>query len=148
MQVRLAREEDIEQVLDLVRCAVLENRPWLLFDENRARTSFEDYLTTADPTVFVVDGGDRLTALSVVSINAYRAAAGLFILHEIFYVRPEYRGSRAAALMIKSIISWSQALGVREIIGGNDSGKKSNQIARFLGRFGFTPVGFCMRKVL
>lgn len=148
MIVRLALEEDIDELAELTRAALAEARPWLAYDDHRARETFYSYLDTADPTIFVAEDADGIAGLVTASINEYRMSGGLFILHEVFFVRPEKRGTRAAARLMKHLLEWGQSLGAVEIIGGNDSNFKSDKVARFLERFGFQIVGSSMRKVL
>lgn len=147
MLVRLALERDIEGMAEMTREAMAETRPWLEYDDHEARDTFHSYLTTAEPTIFVAERDGRLVGMSVASIQQYRTASGLFVVQEVLFVRPEARGTRAAALLMKQIVAWSQGLGAREIISGNDSGLKSEQVARFFGRMGFSHVGYAMRRV-
>lgn len=147
MCVRLALEEDIDDLAEMTRAALAEARPWLEYDDHKARETFWSYIDTADPTIFVAEDEDGLAGFVVASINEYRMSGGLFILHEVFFVRPEKRGTRAAARLIEHLLEWGQSLGAVEIIGGNDSNLKSDKVARFLERFGFEPVGYAMRKV-
>lgn len=148
MHVRLALESDLDQLIDMAREAVEENRPWLAFDEDTTRQTFWSYISTADPTIFVVDSGGALSGMTLATIQGYRMASGLFTVQEVLFVRPGSRGSRAAALLTKEIVAWSQMLGAKEIVSGNDSATKSDHIARFLTRFGFENVGYAMRRVL
>lgn len=60
-------------------------------------------------------------------------------------MKPDKRGTRAAALLMKKLIEWSQAIGAREVLGGNDNDVHSEQTARFLSRFGFRQFGYAMR---
>lgn len=148
MRVRLAIEADIPDLTEMTRAAMAEARPWLAFDEHKAVETFYGYLDTADPTIFVAEDADGLAGFVVASINEYRMSAGLFVLHEVVFVRPEKRGTRAAARLMKHLIAWSKSLGAVEIIGGNDSNLRSDKTARFMERFGFERVGYAMRRVL
>ena len=147
MRVRLALESDIDDLAEMTREAMAETRPWLAYDDDEARDTFHKYLDTAEPTIFVAEQND-LVGMSVVSIQQYRTASGLFVVQEVLFVRPGSRGTRAAALLMKQLVAWSASLGAKEIVSGNDSDIKSEQVARFLGRMGFANVGFAMRRVL
>jgi GNAT superfamily N-acetyltransferase len=148
MRVRLATEADIDDLAELTRAAMAEVRPWLTYDDYKARETFYRYLDTADPTIFVAEDADGIAGLVTASINEYRMSAGLFVLHEVIFVRPEKRGTRAAARLMKHLLEWGQTLGAVEVIGGCDSNFKSDKTARFMERFGFQSVGYSMRKVL
>lgn len=148
MRVRLAEERDLAELSDMVRGAMAEARPWLVYDERRAHETFYEYLDSANPTIFVAEDADGLAGFVNASIHEYRMSAGLFVLHEVVFVRPEKRGTRAAARLMNHLVAWSKSLGAVEIIGGNDSNLKSDKAARFMERFGFERVGYAMRKPL
>jgi L-amino acid N-acyltransferase YncA len=146
--VRLALEEDIDAVVEMARANIEETRPDLDFDEYKCRETFYRYIDTAEPTIFVVEHKRQVVAMLLASIYGYRAAAGLFTTQEVLFVRPEHRGTRAAVILMKHLISWSAHIGAKEIIGGNDNDFKSERTARFLEHFGFERVGFSMKRVM
>ena len=148
MFVRLATQYDEDIVVELARLAVGENQPTLLFDEQRCRESFAGYLRHASPTIFVVDQRGHVVGFMLAEVRDYRAVSGFFTIQEVLYVQPDKRGTRAAALLIKQLVDWSIRLGAKEIIGGNDGGKKSGQMTKFLERFGFQRVGNAMKRVV
>jgi len=148
MHVRLATEDDFTQVVELARLNIEETRQDLTFDEHLAWETCYEYLDTAEPTIFVCEDKGEVIGLTLSSINAYRAATGLFTTQEVLFVRPDKRGTRAAVLLMKNLIAWSQGLGAKEIIGGNDNEFNSDRTAAFLGHFGFRRVGYAMKKVL
>jgi len=49
---------------------------------------------------------------------------------------------------MKQLIAWSEQLGAREIVGGNDNEFNSERTARFLEHFGFERVGYSMRRAM
>lgn len=148
MIIRLALEDDIDELADLTRQAMAEARPWLVYDDFHARETFYNYIDTADPTIFVAEDADGIAGFVVASLNEYRMSAGLFILQEVIFTRPEKRGTRAAARLMKHLVEWGQSLGAVEIIGGTDSNLQPDKTARFLERFGFRYVGYAMRAIL
>jgi L-amino acid N-acyltransferase YncA len=148
MYVRLALESDFSEIVELARLNVTETRSDLAFDADRALATCHAYLESAEPTIFVCEANGQIIGLTLSSISDYRAAAGLFTTQEVLFVRPDKRGTRAAVLLMKNLIAWSQALGAKEIIGGNDNDFNSDRTAAFLGHFGFHRVGHAMKKVL
>jgi L-amino acid N-acyltransferase YncA len=148
MRVRLAIEADLADLTDMTRAAMAESRPWLKFDEYKAHETFYGYLDTAEPTIFVAEDASGLAGFVVASINEYRMSAGLFVLKEVIFTRPEKRGTRAAACLMKHLVAWSKSLGAVEIIGGTDSNQRIDAKSRFMERFGFRHVGHAMRRVL
>lgn len=148
MFARLAIRSDEDAIIEMAAANIAETRPTLEFDEARARATFRSYLERADPTFFVIDDKRDVIAMLACNFYEHRAATGLFTTQEVLYVRPDRRGSRAAALLMKQLIAWSTQLGATEIIGGNDNEFNSERTARFLEHFGFARVGFTMRREL
>ena len=148
MFVRLAIEADFPAIVEMAQLNMAETRPELKFDEKRAWETCRAYLDTAEPTIFVVEDKREVIGLLLASIGGYRAASGHVTVQEVLFVRPEKRGTRAATLMMKHLISWSAQIGAKEIIGGNDNGFQSERTAKFLGHFGFKSVGFAMKRIV
>lgn len=148
MFVRLALETDIETIVDLARMNCELSTPYLEFAPERVRETCRLYLAQANPTIWVVEDKREVIALLLATISEYRQAYGLYTTQEVLFVRPDKRGTRAAALLTKELIRWSEHLGAIEITGGNDNKFNSERTARFLGHFGFEQVGFFMRRMM
>ncbi|MFK3857826.1 GNAT family N-acetyltransferase [Agrobacterium pusense] len=148
MFVRLALESDIETIVDLARMNCELSTPHLTFSADKVRETCRAYLDRGETTIFVVEDRREVIALLVATINEYRHAAGLYTTQEVMFVRPDKRGSRAAALLIKQLNQWSEMLGAIEITGGNDNKFNSDRTARFLQHFGFEQVGYFMRRII
>src|SRR5690606_7704003 len=111
---------------------VTSTRPDMDWNEDKFIQTFYEYLDTASPTFFVADKDGEAIGFLLADVFEYRAANGLFTVQEVLYVRPANRGSRAATLLMKELIAWSEMLGAKEIIGGNDNAFQSERTARFL----------------
>lgn len=144
-QVRLAEPRDYQAVRDMARLNWQESCPQREWSEDRMRATFQD----EDAIIFLVEKAGQPAGFVLTSVFEYRAFVGLFTVQEVLFVKPAYRGTRAAALLMKKLIEWSRdVVGAREIIGGNDNDVHSEQTARFLSRFGFQPCGYAMRLEL
>lgn len=148
MFVRLALEEDIEAIVELARMNCELSTPYLTFSPEKVRETCHAYLDRGETTIFVVEDKRQVVALLVATINEYRHAQGIYCTQEVIFVREDYRGTRAAALLMKELVSWSEMLGAIEITGGNDNKFNSERTARFLSHFGFEQVGFFMRRMM
>lgn len=148
MFVRLALESDVAAIIEMARENCALSTPHLAFSEEKVRETCQSYLDTANPTMFVVEHQREAIGLLVATINEYRHAQGIYCTQEVLYVREKYRGSRAAALLMKHLVAWSKMLGAIEITGGNDNQFNSERTARFLSHFGFEQVGFFMRRMM
>lgn len=147
MLARLAIESDEDVYIDLARSAVAESVRGFGFDPDRVRRVFRAYLECANPTIFVADDRRDVVGFLNASISRYDFTDGHYTTQEVIFVRPDKRGTRAAVLLVRELIAWSDRLGAREITGGNDNGLFTKRTARLLSRFGFEHVGFFMRRV-
>lgn len=148
MKVRLAFESDLDAVVEMARANIEETRPELGFDEDKCVDSFYKYLDTANPTIWVAEGQSGIVGFLLATANEYRASSGLWTCQEVMYVEPANRGSRAATLLMRELISWSEMLGAKECVGGNDNSFNSERTAKFLAHFGFEKVGHAMRRAV
>lgn len=145
-RVRLAEHHDYEAVRDLSQMNHAESCPHLEWSEDRARASFFGaYMDRQECLVFVVEDAGQVVGFLLATWGQYRTFAGLFTCQEVMFVRPDKRGTRAAALLMKKLVEWSREMGAIEVLGGNDNGIMSEQTARFLSRFGFRKYGYAMR---
>ena len=141
-QVRLAVPADYQAVRDMAVMNWQESCPDREWSEDRMRATFQD----EGAIIFVVEQAGEPVGFVLTSVFEYRAFVGLFTVQEVLFVKPEKRGTRAAALLMKKLIEWSRdVVGAKEILGGNDNDVHSEQTARFLSRFGFQSCGYAMR---
>ena len=147
MQVRLALEDEEDLIVEMARTNIA-TRPTLTFNEQRCRETFRSYIRHASPTIWVAEDKSGTAGMLVADFYLHRAANGLFVSQEVLFVKPERRGGRAAAMLMKTLIDWGREIGANEIVGGNDNEFNSEQTAKFLRRFGFEQVGYAMRKAL
>lgn len=145
MYVRLAMPYEVEAIVEMARDN-MKTRPDLDFDEARVRLTCYRYLAEANPTIYVVDENKLPIAFLLVTVARNRFAAGHYMTQDVLYVRPDKRGTRAAALLMEHMLREAERLQVTEIVGGNDNSFNSERTARFLEHFGFERVGFSMRR--
>ena len=148
MLVRLALETDEDVCVELARLQTEETLPHIPFHEPTARRTFARYLATASPTIFVCEDDDRrIVGFLIAYINDYAFSTGHFVNQEVIYVRPEKRGTRAAARLIRAFNEWADRLNPREVFAGVANGIKVERTTRFLEKFGFAPVGASLRRI-
>lgn len=148
-EVRLAEAADYTAVRDMSKTNHEESCPHRVWNEERMYETFHiDYLANSSCIIFVVTKGEEVVGFLLTGIYAYRAFDGLFTTQEVLFVRPDRRGTRAAALLMRKLVDWSVSVGACEIVGGNDNEVHSEQTARFLSRFGFKQYGYAMKREL
>lgn len=60
---------------------------------------------------------------------------------DCLYVKPEFRKSRAAYMLIQAFISWARLMGASRIQCGTTTGVESDSCIRLYKHFGFTEYG-------
>jgi GNAT superfamily N-acetyltransferase len=59
-----------------------------------------------------------------------------------FYVLPEYRGSRAALKLVKSLETWAKEIGADDLHLGQTTAVEIDKTRQFYERLGYKTVGF------
>lgn len=72
--------------------------------------------------LFVVEDGDNVVGMLAATIRETWFGPEPFASEELFYVIPEYRGTRAAFLLMKAYMSWAEEQGVKHIRAGVATG--------------------------
>ena len=148
MYVRLGLKSDEDAVVAMTREACAEGLPGREFSEDAARATYAKYLETANPTIFVAESGGNIVGALMASISEYWFTCGHFTSQELLFIKPECRGSRAAALLLSHLVAWSKSLEAREITGGADNGLHNDIATRTIERFGFQRVGHFLKRDL
>lgn len=146
IEIRLPQSDEEDVFVELARMTVAESYPGQVFSEARARETFQRYLKTAHPTFFFADEDGRVIGVIQATISGYDFADGLYTTLCGTFIHPDRRGSRAAAMLLKAFVRWSDQLGAVESTGGNDNNLTTERTTRLLGHFGFEPVGTFVRR--
>lgn len=141
----LARDEDT--IVALAEMQVRETLPHLDFDANQVRFTYQNYLHRANPTIFVAEVDREVVGYLVALTHDYAFTSGQFVNQEVLYVRPDKRGTRAAARLLNIFNEWADQVGAKEVFTGIANGFQPERTKRFLEHFGFTVVGFHLRRI-
>jgi GNAT superfamily N-acetyltransferase len=147
MLARLALETDIEAIVELAAGATAESFPHLEFSAERCRGTLQRYLDTANP-VFVVEEGRSIVGFSLAEWGQHGFSTSTLAEQRVIYVKPENRGTRAAAELVSIFSAWAERMGAKEIRLDLANGRRTEQAARYMRRFGFQPIGVSLRKVV
>lgn len=149
MHVRLVEFTDSDQIVKLGRLYVEEAAellPHIEFSEEKIRQTVIASLECAHPTIFVAEHKGRVIGMMVATIQSFYFMAGVFVQADIFYVHPDYRGTRAAALLIVELKTWADLIDAKVTIGGNANKLNSDRTARLYERFGFQQAGLSLLR--
>lgn len=147
MFARLIMPQDKEAGLELARMQVEETLPHLDFDYDIAEETFESAINHADPTIFVAEHKGEVVGYLLAMLEGYAFTSGVFVTQEVIYVRPDMRGTRAAACLTKEFFRWGEIVGAREWILGISNKFQPERTARFFEHFGAERVGYSLKKV-
>jgi len=148
MFARLAIADDEDAVVGLARMQVEETLSHLEFMEHITRDTFQQSIRTADPTIFVVEERGEVFGYLMALMNGYAFTDGVFVVQEVIYVRPDKRGTRAAAHLVDAFVQWGERVEAKEIIFGISNKFQPERTAKFFElTAGAELVGFYLKRV-
>lgn len=139
MRFRPACIADQVAILVMGQTMVAELRPNLTFDLVRAMQTVDRALRAG--TIFVVEEAYEVVGFLIAARIDYAACSGFYVEQQLFYVRPDKRGTRAAAVLFAGFVRWAESQRPEEVFAGIGWGRRSAAAARWIGRFGFEPAG-------
>jgi GNAT superfamily N-acetyltransferase len=143
MNVRTVRPEDIESLIGMGRRMHDEGAyKFLPFDAEKVRRLMEGIVARPDAWCGLVaeEGG-----VPVGMLGGY--LTDYFFCHEklacdlILFVERKWRGSSAAARLIRAFQDWADARGAREVCMSVSTDVDAEAVGRFYRGMGFTQVG-------
>ncbi len=132
MIARLAMPADREAVLAMGEAGLAETAPHLPFERDVAEASYDRAMQTGHPVVWVADHRRQIAGYLVGVLEEYFFCSGVFVGQEVLYVRPEMRGSRAAAVLLREFTRWGRAIGARERFYGVSNGFRADRTTRLI----------------
>lgn len=147
IRTRLIMPGDEQAFLDMGHAQVRETVPEKEFDRERATRVFRASIEKAHPTIFVAEQQGALIGYLAAALCEYSFATGIYVEQRVLYVRPDKRGSRAAASLVLEFIRWGDEVGAEEWLFGVSNGREIERTARFFEKFGAKRVGYHLRKV-
>lgn len=143
MRARLVLEADRERLAWVAHVAAAESEPGLGFSRAAFDESFDAALRGA-LTCFVVEVRHEIAGFMLARIDGFYFASGISTSLDIIFVLPGWRGTRAPAILLKSFVEWSEAVGARRKYMGINNGFHPERTARFFARAGARPLGVYM----
>lgn len=147
MRVRLAVREDMDAVLSLAEQQVAEAVSHLPFERDVAKATFLEAIANGD-LALVAEHKGEIVGILLGRMCVYDFCSGIFVNLEVLYVRPDKRGTRAAAVMLLEYIQWGQIVGAREIHLGVNNPATADRVAQMYERLGADCLGYQHRIVL
>ena len=142
MELRPATLIDVPELVELGHTFIQEapnykNRPYIA--EN-ASIHFTN-LIKGGGVVFLVEHQEQIIGGFVGRIGGDWFNNIKIAFDDVLYVKPEFRKSRAAYMLIQAFIRWAQLMGASRIQCGTTTGVESAACIRLYKHFGFTEYG-------
>lgn len=146
MLARLLIDSDIPQILKLAEAHAREITPGHEFSPERALVTYNRYRNDGNGIHFVAEEGRDIVGYIGAYISDYPYTVGHAVVLDVIYVKPECRGSRAAALLMTRFTEWADRVKPLETFFRTGNSGMSPKLSAFFQRYGFTPVGSVLRR--
>lgn len=142
MRVRVAKLPDVPAMVALGQEFIKEapnyqDRPYVA---DKAAEHFA-HLICGGGVIFLVEQDEQIVGGFVGRIGGDWFNNTKIAFDDVMYVKPEYRRTRAAYVLIQSFIGWAAAMGVDRIQCGTTTGVEARACIRLYEHFGFTQYG-------
>lgn len=147
---------NMEQVEEIVEMAVLFHKEFeskVDFDPDQIRNYGRYLINDFDRdgfNSFVGYSDDIPVGFLVCKISPYFFSKQLMANQELWYVKPEFRGTRISFDLIRAMEDWAILRGVKEIFTGqlSNNPEKGKKISRVLSKIGYPRAGTYHRKII
>ena len=137
--VRRAGVEDAPALLSLGRMMREESLiPYPEIDEDAFRGTVS---LLGDGYLMVIAEDDGPIGMLTAMPSQYVFARVIYAIHDVFFVRPDKRGSRAAFLLVQMFEDWAQEIGATRGVLGVHTGLTMETTGRFYEKLGYRHIG-------
>lgn len=142
MRLRVATLPDVPAMVALGQEFIKEapnyqSRPYLAENAEKHFTS----LIKGGGVIFLVEHQEQIIGGFVGRMGGDWFNDIKIAFDDCLYVKPEFRKSRAAYMLIQAFIRWAQLMGADRIQCGTTTGVESSACIRLYKHFGFTEYG-------
>jgi GNAT superfamily N-acetyltransferase len=149
MRVRTATGSDVPALIVLGRHMHHESRYRdLPFEALRVGFSLHRWIAADANRVTVAETKGRMVGAMVSAIGSWYFHGGKQASDLALYVLPEYRGSRAALLLVRDFLAWAAANDCIEATIATSTGINAESAGRFLAHTGFESCGGVFKQRL
>lgn len=142
MIVRPATLDDLPDLLEIARQFIQEapNYSSRELDEQALRENLSAVINGMG-AVFVAEQGQEIAGGIVCLTTKDWFNNQVIAFEQVFYVKPEYRGTPAALMLIDVFLSWSRQMGAGRVQCGTTTGINTQGCIRLYNHFGFNEYG-------
>jgi GNAT superfamily N-acetyltransferase len=138
--------DDILRMGRAYAAEVAETLPHVVFDEQIMRETVQNYLDTANPTIFVADRNGQAVGILIATATTFHFMSGVCCVNDVFFVDAGQRGSRAAALLNEQFDLWADRRKAKLLVGGNSNNLYTQRTTKFYRHLGYRECGVVMLK--
>lgn len=142
MQLRVADEKDIVDLVAIGQQFIAEaphyaKRP---FHQDALEQNLQFVLNGAG-TIFIVESHAQIVGGIVCLITKDWFNDDLIAFEQVFYVKPAFRATRAALMLLDAFIEWAKAMHADRVQCGTTTGIRTKGCSKFYKKFGFCEYG-------
>ena len=143
MIVRHATVDDVPALIEMGEAMRRESLvPFPAINRDMVEMVARDLFPRRDVyCALVAEDGGAPAGMLTGSVSRYAFAPDLIAVHDIFFVRPEHRGSGAARLLIQRFVTWARECGARRVLISVHTGITPEKTGRFYRMMGFSYMG-------
>ncbi len=114
---------------------------FLPFNEKKCREGALNHIRDRNSCAFLVFSNAECIGMHLGSLTQYFFCDALLAAGLVTYVRPQFRGGRAALLLIRTFIDWGKERHAAEVYIGVSLGVNVSNSHKFFKHCGFRHVG-------
>lgn len=143
MKIRAANSDDMAAVVDMLRHMHEEAVDAPSWDEDSVTATVMECI--GGGMCFLAMSGDKIAGTVGLGYGRSWWSTEVVLGDHWFYVRPEYRRSRAAWLLLRHVVDLADEKGMRMQMGASHS-SRPQAVERLLRRFGFRTFATLMQR--
>ncbi|MHA3051835.1 N-acetyltransferase family protein [Acinetobacter sp. ANC 4640] len=141
MKLRVATVQDIPTLVEFGEAFVSESPNYQDRPYEHAKVKEHFQLLIKSGALFVVEENAVICGGFAGGINSDWFNGQKIAFDYVMYVKPEYRKTRAAYLLINAFVNWANLMGADRIQCGTTTGIESKGCIRLYKHFGFNEFG-------
>ena len=140
MNVRIATEDDIPAIVAMCEDMREESRvPFPPMEED----VYRERLAMLGPAylLLVAETDGAIVGFMGAQLGIFVFSSRIFVQHDMFYVKPEKRGTKAAMMLIMGLETWAAEVRAERVCIGLHTGLNPDLVDRFYRKLGYTHMG-------
>ena len=140
MNVRIATEDDIAAIVAM--CHDMRAESIVPFPPMEEEV-YRERLAMLGPAylLLVAECDDAIVGFMGAQLGIFVFSSRIFVYHDMFYVKPEKRGTKAAMMLVTGLETWAAECRADRVCVGLHTGLNPDRLDRFYRKLGYTYMG-------